>query len=130
MILLMKLLSKNKTTTSKSFHYKAKVIERAPVTSCRLNTKVVVPLKYVSTFRISLDLPMISCEIELHLTWSENCIISEILNNVEIPANLAANLPIAHLPQGYTTDAALEINSANLYVPTVTLSINYNIKFL
>ena len=39
-------------------------------------------------------------------------------------------MSIAHLPEGFTTKATFEINSANLYGPVVTLSINDNIKLL
>ena len=37
-----------------------------------LDAEVVVPLKYLSNFWRSLDLPLISCEIELDLSWSKN----------------------------------------------------------
>ena len=49
----------------------------APADNSRLDAKVVVPLKYLSDFWRSLDLPLINCEIELHFWWSGNCIISE-----------------------------------------------------
>ena len=34
--------------------------------------------KYLSNFWRSLDLPLSNCEIELDLSWSRNCILSEI----------------------------------------------------
>ena len=37
-----------------------------------LDAEVVVPLKYLSNFWRSLDLPLISYEIELDLSWSKN----------------------------------------------------------
>ena len=39
-------------------------------------TKVVIPLKYLSNFWRSLNIPLINCEIELILTWSKNCVFS------------------------------------------------------
>ena len=39
-----------------------------------------------------LDLPLINCEIELDLSWSKECTISEIYKNPEVPANPNANL--------------------------------------
>ena len=35
-----------------------------------------VPLKYLSTFWRNLEMSLINCEINLILTWSENCVIS------------------------------------------------------
>ena len=34
-----------------------------------------VPLKYLSNFRITLEMHLISCKIILNLNWSENCVI-------------------------------------------------------
>ena len=34
---------------------------------------IIVPLKYLSNFGRTLKIPLISCEINLTLTWSENC---------------------------------------------------------
>ena len=62
----------NNKITSKSFEYKTKITEEAAADSSALNTKVVVPLKYFSNFWRFPDLPLIDCEIELNLAWSEN----------------------------------------------------------
>ena len=35
-----------------------------------------VPLKHLSTFWRTLEIPIINCEINLILTWSVNCVIS------------------------------------------------------
>ena len=37
-----------------------------------------VPLKYLSNFWRSLDIPLISFEVSLILTWSENCVLTDI----------------------------------------------------
>ena len=35
-----------------------------------------VPLKFLSNFWRTLEMSLITCEINLILTWSENCVIS------------------------------------------------------
>ena len=60
---------------SKSFDYKANFMENG-VTQNNLtknNVKIVVPLKYLSNFWRSLNIPLINCEAELILTWFKNC---------------------------------------------------------
>ena len=43
----------------------------------RLNVKVVVPLKYLSNFFRSLEMPLINCKIKLNLTWKKRmCVIN------------------------------------------------------
>ena len=41
----------------------------------RLNVKVVVPLKYLSNFFRSLEIPLINCKIKLNLTWKKECVL-------------------------------------------------------
>ena len=43
------------------------------------NVKIVVPLKYLSNFWISLNIPLINCEVELILTWIKNCVLIDKL---------------------------------------------------
>ena len=38
--------------------------------------KIVAPLKHLSNFWKTLDMPLINCEINLILTWSENCVLT------------------------------------------------------
>ena len=42
------------------------------------NLEIVVPLKYLNHFWRSLDIPLINCELPLTLTWSENCVLTDI----------------------------------------------------
>ena len=42
----------------------------------RINVKVVVPLKYLSNFFRSLEMPLINCKIKLNLTWKKECVLS------------------------------------------------------
>ena len=67
-------------------------------------------LKHLSNFWRSLDLPLINCEIELDLSWTKDCVLSEHYNSI--------------------TGTNFMIISTKLYVPVVTLSINDNIEFL
>ena len=63
------------------------------------DAKVVVPLKYLSNFWRSLEMPLINCKVYLELNWIEDCILSSAGNS----ANFA-------------------ITDAKLQVPIVTLS--------
>ena len=119
----------NNKTTSKYFEYMAKVIGRMPNDNNILDTEVVVPLKYLSNFWRSLNLPLNNCKMELDLKWT-NCVLSEIRRTPTILANPSTNLLIATVEATQTTGAIFQINNAKLYVPVVTLSKNDNIKFL
>ena len=55
-------INNNKSTTSKSFEYKTKIIRRTPNDNNVLDAEVVVPLKYLSNFWRSLNFPLINCE--------------------------------------------------------------------
>ena len=67
----------------------------------------------------------VNCEVELHLRWTKECIISEISRT----SRLASNSFVQELATSATT-ATFQINNTKLYVPVITLSINDNIKFL
>ena len=63
-------------TESESFKYKIKIIEKTSAAGNTKNVKIAVPLKYLSDFWRSLEIPLINCESNLILTWSEDCVIS------------------------------------------------------
>ena len=90
----------NKTTRSKSFEYKTKTTGRASNDNNKLDTETVVPLKYLSTFWRSFDLPLINCEIELDLSYTKQCIIS--------------NSPVLGMTAIQTKGATFQINNAIL----------------
>ena len=71
-------------------------------------------------------MPLINCKKELILSWSKNCIISEILRTAEEPVN-PPNPAEAEMP---ISDALFQINSAKPYIPAATLFINNNIYVL
>ena len=40
-----------------------------------INVEIMVPLKYLSNFWRTLEIPLINCEVELILMWSAGCVI-------------------------------------------------------
>ena len=63
------------------------------------DTKIVLPLNYLSNFWRSLEMPLINYRVRLKLNWIEDCILSSSGNSVKF-----------------------EITDAKLHVPLVTLS--------
>ena len=120
-------LNYNKTITSKSLKYKTKIIWKTPDDENELNTEAVIPLKYLSNFWKSLDLPLINYEIDFDLSWSRYCIISEILRAFEAVPNPN---PARYRVTSQAASVMSQINNAKVYVPVVILSINDNTKFL
>ena len=58
--------------------FKSKIGITGKTTGCG-NTKdveIAVPLKYFSTFRKTLEMVLIDCEINFILSWSADCVIS------------------------------------------------------
>ena len=76
-------------------------------------TEVVIPLKHLSNFWRTLNIPLINCEIELILTWSKNCVLADMTT--------ANNPPIG---------LEFQITDTKLYVPVVTLSKENDKKLL
>ena len=62
-----------------SFKYKASLLGKATDADGNdrslKNTKIVVPLKYLSSFFRSLEMPLINCKIHLELNWNNNCVM-------------------------------------------------------
>ena len=52
-------------------------------------TEVVIPLKHLSIFWKSLNIPLINCEVELILTWSKNCVLADMTIRTAQGDNLA-----------------------------------------
>ena len=57
------IINNNKTTTRKSSEYKSKVLGSTTDDNIRLDTEVVVSLKYLTNFCNSLNLFLINCKI-------------------------------------------------------------------
>ena len=67
------------SSDSESFKYKTSIVGKTledndPLT----NAKVVIPLKHLTNFWRSLNIPLINCEVELFLTWSKNCLLVDM----------------------------------------------------
>ena len=73
------------------------------------NTEIMIPLKYLSNFWRTVEMPLINCEINLDLNWSKNYIIAT--NNAN-----------------QTT--AFSIIDTKLYFPVATLSTQDSAKQL
>ena len=97
-----------KNNNSSSFKYKSNLIGNTVadgVNRKKEGVEIVVPLKYLSNFWRSLEIPLINCEVELSLRWYGKCILS----------NAAG-------------DSTFKITDAKLYVPIVTLKTEDYVK--
>ena len=59
-----------------------------------------------SNFGITLEMPLIDCEVELILTWSKNCVITNS-----------------------TGEGKFKITEAKLYVPVVTYQLKIMLNY-
>ena len=92
----------NVANDTTSLVYKSKLISGTDDNNVN-NVKLVVPLKYVSNFFRSLEMPLVNCKIDLELTRHKDCMIS--------CANAAAGQVVSFM-----------ITNTKLKVPVVTLS--------
>ena len=112
---------------SDSFDYKANFMENG-VTNNNLtknDVKIVVPLKHLSNFWRSLNIPLINCEVELVLSWFKNCVLIDKLTR-EANCNVDPDVYEIDNPE----NAIFQITDTKLFVPVVTLSKENNIKLL
>ena len=72
----------NNIANSESFQFKVKITGKTPNNVNKKNVEITNPLKYLSNFRITLEIPLINCEINLILTWSENCFLSSATGEI------------------------------------------------
>ena len=84
---------------SESFKSKIKITGETLDDDNEKDVEIMVPLKYLSNFWRTLEMPLINCEFNLILTWSSTCVITN--------------------SDGAGTFA---ITDTKLYVPVVTLS--------
>ena len=112
-------------TNSESFKYKSSIAGKITNanqkdgenteqenTKSKKNLEIVFPLKYLSNFSRTLDMPLITCEVVLTLTWSDNCVLTNITTEAaraaegDNPARQAINAP---------TNATFQITDTKLY---------------
>ena len=92
---------------SESFKSKIRIAGKTPNNGNEKDVEVMVPLKYLSNFWRTLEMPLINCEVNLILTWSSTCVITNS-----------------------TGAGTFEITDTRLYVPVVTLSTQENTRLL
>ena len=97
------------TDNSTSFKHKVSLLGNPVFANniARINVNVVVPLKYLSNFFRSLEMPLINCKIKLNLTWKKECVLSTSIG-----------------------ESVFIINDTKMYVPVVTLSKEDNKDFI
>ena len=110
---------------SKSFDYKTSIIEKLEDNNTEKEIAIVVPLKHLSNFWRTLDMPLINCEISLVLTWSKNCVLTRKATRDGDPD---ADPAVATIDN--PTNATFKITDTKLYVPVVTLSTKNDKKLL
>ena len=86
--------------TTDSFKFKLKITGRTGNGGTK-DVEIMVPLKYLSNFWRTLEMPLINCEVNLILTWSSSCVL------------IATSIP--------HQNATFAITDTKLYVPVVTL---------
>ena len=92
---------------SESFKSKIKITGKTPNNNNVKDVEIMVLLKYLSNFWRTLEMHLINCKVNLILTWSSTCVITN--------------------SNGAGTFA---ITDTKLYIPVVTLSTQENTKFL
>ena len=80
-------------------HLNIKITGKTPNNGNTKDIEIIIPLKYLSNFYRTLEMSLINCEVNLILTWSKDCVISN--------------------SEGETK---FSINETKRYVPVVTLS--------
>ena len=60
--------------TNDSFKFKTKITGQTNNDGEINGVEIMVPLKYLSNFWRTLQMPLINCEGELNLNWSANCV--------------------------------------------------------
>ena len=92
---------------SEPFISKVKITGSTPAGGGTKDVKIIVPLKYLSQFWRTLEMPLINCEVSLFLTWSWTFVITNS-----------------------TGEGRFTITDTKRYVPVVTLSTQDSGKLL
>ena len=92
---------------SESFKFQVKITGTTPNNDNTKDVEIIVPLKYLSNFWRTLEMPLINCEVNLILTWSKDCVITNS-----------------------TGEGRFKIIETKLYDPVVILSTQDNAKLL
>ena len=88
---------------SETFKSKIKITGEIPDGGNEKDVEIMVPIKYLSNFWRTVEMPLINCEIHLMLTCSSTCVITNSIGA-----------------------GSFAITDTKLYVPVVTLSTQDN----
>ena len=94
-------------TDSESFKSKVKITGNTPAAGNTKDVEIIVPLKHLSNFWRTLEMPLINCEVNLILTWSKDCVTTNSIG-----------------------EEKFAITETKLYVHVVILSTKDNEKLL
>ena len=61
---------------SESFKSKVKITGKTPDDGNTKDVEIIVPLKYLSNYWTTPEIPPISCKVNLILSWSKDCVIT------------------------------------------------------
>ena len=61
---------------SEWFKSKIEITGKTPANGNIKDVEIIVPLKYLINFWRTLEIPLINCEVNLILTWSRDCVIT------------------------------------------------------
>ena len=108
------------SSNSESFKYETNIIGKTPEDNDSFtDAKVAIPLKHLSNFWRTLNIPLINCEMELILTWSNKRVLADMTVDADTDPAIIA-------PSG----ATFKITDTKLNVPAVTLSKENDTKLL
>ena len=91
---------------SESFKSKIKITGNTPADGNTKDVEIFLPLKYLRNFWRTLEMSLINYEVNLILTWSSTCVITN-----------------------FTGAGRFAITNTNFVVPVVTLSTQDNAKY-
>ena len=101
---------------SQSFKYKAALLGKTAndvnnTNSSVKDAKIVVPLKYLSNFWRSLEMPLINCKVYLELNWIEDCILSSAGDTAKFAiTDTKLHVPIVTLSTKDSANLAKQLN--------------------
>ena len=84
------------TNNSTSFKYKSSIFKTLTDddNGVTKNVKIAVPLKYLSNFWRSFELPLINCNVYVELNWTKVCVMSAIADTTFKITNTKLSVPI------------------------------------
>ena len=97
----------NEIARSESFKSKVKITGKTRNDGKTKEIEIMVPVKYLSNFWRTLEMPLINCEVNLILSWSKDCVITNS-----------------------TGKRKIQNNWCKIYVPVISLSTQDNAKLL